>query len=142
VLADAADLATDDPAAGDDELVRISTVRRRNLFWGSRLDEAAIAAGRAVSSRLASAAARGELMVGEAEVLAFGGHPGPALALLDRVDAGPPRIAVLSAIPRAAALATIGRTAEAVITSQRGFTEHLALGDEHAIAPAGTHVVN
>jgi DNA-binding CsgD family transcriptional regulator len=142
VLAEAADLATGDSAAGDDELVRISTVRRRNLFWGGRRDEDAIAAGRAMSSRLASVAARDELIVGEAEVLAFGGHPRQALALLDRVDTGPPRIRVLSAIPGAAALATIGRTAEAVITSQRGFTEHLALGDEHAIAPAGTHVVN
>jgi DNA-binding CsgD family transcriptional regulator/tetratricopeptide (TPR) repeat protein len=142
VLAEAVQLAASDPAAGDDELVRISTVRRRNLFWGCRLDEDAMAAGRAVSSRLASAAARDELIIGEAEVLAFGGQPQQALALLGRIDASPPRISVLAAIPRAAALATIGRTAEAVATSQRGFTDHLALGDEHAIAPAGTHIVN
>ncbi len=129
-------------AAGDDELVRISTVRRRNLFWGCRLDEAAIAAGQIVSPGIASAAARDELIIGEAEVLAFGGRPRDALALLGHVDTSPPRIDVLSAIPRAAALATIGRTAEAVATSQRGFQEHLALGDEHAIAPAGTHIVN
>jgi DNA-binding CsgD family transcriptional regulator len=145
VLGEAIELATSEtshPASGDDELVRISTVRRRNLFWGCRLDEAAIAAGHTVCSRLASAAARDELITGEAEVLAFGGHPMQALALLGRIDASPPRIGVLSAIPRAAALVTIGRTAEAVTTSQRGFQEHLALGDELAIAPAGTHIVN
>ena len=138
----AGERAAGERAAGDDELVRISTVRRRNLFWGCRLDEEAIAAGRTVSSRLASAAARDELITGEAEVLAFGGYPMEALALLGRIDASPPRVDVLSAIPRAAALATIGRTAEAVTTSQRGFQEHLALGDELAIAPAGTHIVN
>jgi hypothetical protein len=59
-------------AVGDDELVRICTVRRRNLFWGRRLDAEAIAAGRAVAPRLSSAAARDELTIGEAEVLAFG----------------------------------------------------------------------
>ncbi len=129
-------------AASDDELVRISTVRRRNLFWGCRLDAEAIAVGRAVSPRLATAAARDELVTGEAEVLAFAGHPGAALALLDQIDTSIPRVDVLAAIPRAAALTTIGRTAQAVATSQRGFHEHIALGDELAIAPAGTHIVN
>jgi len=137
VLADAADRA-----ASDDELVRIATVRRRNLFWGCRRDIEAIAAGRAVSPRLAAAAARNELAVGEAEVLAFAGHPGDALRLLDQIDASVPRVNVLAAISRAAALATIGFTAQAVATSQLGFHEHIALGDELAIAPAGTHIVN
>jgi DNA-binding CsgD family transcriptional regulator len=136
VLADAAGRA-----ASDDELVRISTVRRRNLFWGCRRDAEAIAAGRAVP-RLAAAAARNELVAGEAEVLAFAGHPGDALRLLDQIDASVPRVNVLAAISRAAALATIGFTAQAVATSQRGFHEHIALGDELAIAPAGTHIVN
>src|SRR5262249_20778066 len=115
VLAQAAERA-----AGDDELVRIATVRRRNLFWGCRLDEQAVAAGRTVASRLRSAAARDDLIVGEAELLAFGGQPRAALSLLSQVDISVPRVAVLAAVPEAAALAIIGRTTEAVATSERG----------------------
>lgn len=129
-------------ASTDDELVRVATVRRRNLFWGCRRDADALAIGRTVAPRLQSPAARDELIVGEAEVLAYGGRPVEALALLDGVDETVPRVAVLAAIPRAAALATTGRTEEAIAVSQRGYDEHLALGDELAIAPAGTHVVN
>lgn len=137
VLADATERA-----ASDDELVRIATVRRRNLFWGCRQDAEAIAVVRAVVPRLASRAARDELLTGEAEVLTFSGRPEDALALLDRVDASVPRVAVLAADARAAALAIMGRTAEAVTVSQRGYDEHVALGDELAIAQPGTHVVN
>jgi DNA-binding CsgD family transcriptional regulator len=137
VLADAIERAH-----GDDELVRIATVRRRNLFWGCRRDAEAIAVGRAVSPRVVSAAGRGELLTGEAEVLAFSGRSADAMTLLEQIDTSVPRVNVLAAIPRAASFATLGRTAEAVAISQRGYHDHLALGDELAIAPAGTHVVN
>ena len=129
-------------ASTDDELVRIATVRRRNLFWGCRRDADALAVGHTVAPRLASPAARDELVAGEAEVLAYAGRPVEALALLDSVDVTVPRVGVLAAIPRAAALATTGRTAEAIAVSRRGYDDHVGLGDELAIAPAGTHVVN
>ena len=45
VLADATDRA-----AGDDEVVRVATVRRRNLFRGCRRDADAVAVGRSAAA--------------------------------------------------------------------------------------------
>jgi ATP/maltotriose-dependent transcriptional regulator MalT len=129
-------------ASTEDELVRIATVRRRNLFWGCRRDASALAVARDVAPRLGSAAAKDENLTGEAEVLAYAGRPVDALALLEGIESRAPRVRVLAAIARAAALATTGQTEEAIAVSSRGYEEHLALGDELAIAPAGTHVVN
>jgi ATP/maltotriose-dependent transcriptional regulator MalT len=129
-------------AGTEEELVRLATVRRRNLFWGCRRDADALAVTRHVASRLQSLAAQDEIVTGEAEVLAYAGRPVEALALLEGVDTTVPRVRVLAAIARAAALATTGQTAEAIAVSTRGYEDHLALGDELAIAPAGTHVVN
>jgi ATP/maltotriose-dependent transcriptional regulator MalT len=129
-------------AGTDDELVRIATVRRRNLFWGCRRDEEALAVARDAAAKVVSTPAHNELVTGEAEVLAYGGHPVDALVLLERVDVTVPRVRVLAAIARAAALATTGRTAEAIAVSSEGYEHHLGLGDELAIAPPGTHMVN
>ena len=129
-------------AVGDDEVVRIATVRRRNLFRGCRLDAEAVAVGRAAASRVASSAARSELLAGEAEVVAIAGRPIEALALLEQMDETAPRLRVLAAMPRAVACAMLGRTAEALDVSRQAYREHLALGDELAIASPGTHRVN
>jgi ATP/maltotriose-dependent transcriptional regulator MalT len=134
--------AATERAAGDDEVVRVATVRRRNLFRGCRREADAVEVGRAAASRVASTAARDELLTGQAEVLAISGRPLDALALLERVDVTVPRLRVLAAMPRAAALAMTGRTAEAVAESEQAYEDHLALGDELAIASPGTHRVN
>ena len=78
--------------SGDDEVVRIATVRRRNLFRGCRREADAVEVGRAATSRVASTAARDELLIGEAEVLAISGRPLDALALLEqrRLSRRPP----------------------------------------------------
>jgi DNA-binding CsgD family transcriptional regulator/tetratricopeptide (TPR) repeat protein len=136
-LAAAAELA-----AGDDEVVRIATVRRRNLFRGCRREADAVEVGRAAMARVTSVVARDELLTGEAEVLAISGRPLDALALLEQVDAGNPRLRVLAAMPRAAALAMTGQTAEAVAVAEQAYDDHVALGDELAIASPGTHRVN
>ena len=112
--------AATERAAGDDEVVRVATVRRRNLFRGCRRDADAVEVGRAAASRVASTAARDELLTGEAEVLAISGSPLDALALLEQVDVTAPRLRVLAAMPRAAALAMTGRTAEAVAVERAG----------------------
>jgi len=117
-------------------------VRRRNLFRGCRRDADAMAVGRSAVAQVSSTVARDELLTGEAEVLAISGRPLDALALLEQVDVAVPRLRVLAAIPRAAALAMIGRTAEAIAVGQQAYDDHLALGDELAIASPGTHRVN
>jgi DNA-binding CsgD family transcriptional regulator len=140
--AEAALAVASERAAGDDEVVRVATVRRRNLFRGCRRDAEAVEVGRSAASKVSSAAARDELLTGEAEVLAISGHPRDALALLERVDVAKPRLRVLAAIPRAAALAMTGRTSDAIAVSEEAYDDHLALGDELAIASPGTHRVN
>jgi DNA-binding CsgD family transcriptional regulator len=122
--------------------VRVATVRRRNLLRGCRRDAEAVDVGRAAAARVRTSDARDELLTGEAEVLAISGRPLDALGLLDGVDAESPRLRVLAAIPRAASLAMVGRTSEAIAVSQDAFDDHLALGDELAIASPGTHRVN
>jgi DNA-binding NarL/FixJ family response regulator len=134
--------AADERAVGDDELVRIATVRRRNLFRGCRRDTDATVVGREAASRVVSAAARDELRCGEAEVHSVSGRPVEALALLDGVDVTVPRLRVLAAIPRATALAMTGRTAAAVAVSRQAYHDHMDLGDDLAISSPGTHRVN
>jgi len=46
------------------------------------------------------------------------------------------------AIVGSVAVATTGRTAEAVKVAEAGFTDHAALGDELAIAHPATHIIN
>ncbi|HET6951530.1 MAG TPA: AAA family ATPase [Acidimicrobiales bacterium] len=140
--AEAALAAATDLAEGDDEVMRIATVRRRNLFRGCRRERAAVEVGRAATARVSSVAAVEELLAGEAEVLSMSGRPAEALELLDRLDAATPRLRVLAAVPRAAALAMMGRTAESVTVSRQAARDHRALGDELAIASPGTHRVN
>ncbi len=52
------------------------------------------------------------------------------------------RTRVVRAIAGAPALAVTGRTAEAVKAAEAGFADHVALGDELAIAHPAMHVVN
>jgi DNA-binding CsgD family transcriptional regulator len=140
--AEAALAVATDRAESDDDVVRIATVRRRNLFRGCRREAQAVAVGRDATARVTSAAAREELLAGEAEVLSMSGRPREALDLLARLDATTPRLQVLASIPRAAALAQMGQTAEAVRVSRQAAANHVALGDELAIASPGTHRVN
>ena len=136
VLATATERATT-----DEELVPIVSVRRRNLFRGCRRDDEALAVGQLAASRVLSDVARAELLAGEADVLAFSGRPLEALERLEHLDASTPRLAVLAAIPRGAALALVGRTAEARAVTSTAYRDHVALGDELAIALPGTHLV-
>jgi DNA-binding CsgD family transcriptional regulator/tetratricopeptide (TPR) repeat protein len=129
-------------AEDDEHIVRIATVRRRNLFRGCRRDDEAVEVGQAAMSRVTSAAARDELRAGEAELMAISGRPLEALELLDDIDTRTSRLSVLAAMPRAVALATIGRTTEAIAVSEQAYLDHLALGDELGIASPGTHRVN
>src|SRR5262249_8408078 len=72
----------------------------------------------------------------------FSGHPDRALAALERIEGTDQRIRVVRAIAAAPALALTGRTADAVKVAEAGYADHLALGDELAIAHPAMHLVN
>src|SRR5260370_22233843 len=72
----------------------------------------------------------------------FSGRPDRALTVLERLAGDDRRTRTVRAIVEAVALAATGRTAEAVGIAEAGFAEHVALGDELAIAHPATHIVN
>jgi DNA-binding CsgD family transcriptional regulator len=122
--------------------LRLAAIRGKNAHWGLCQPEAALAINAAARAVVTSAPLAKELVADEAAVLMFSGRPDRALAVLERIDGGDRRTAVVLAIVGAVALATTGRTADAVAMAEAGFTDHAALGDELAIAHPATHVVN
>jgi DNA-binding CsgD family transcriptional regulator len=122
--------------------LRLAVVRARNAHWGLCQPEAALAINAEAQRLLTSRPLMEELVADEAAVWMFSGRPDRALAVLDGIAGDDRRTRVVRAIVAAVALATTGRTAEAVGVAEAGFAEHLALGDELAIAHPATHLVN
>ena len=114
----------------------------KNANWGLCDPEKALAINAAARSVVTSQPLIEELDADEASVLMFSGQPTKALAVLERIEGGDRRTRVVRAIVAAPALAAYGRTTEAVKVAEAAFAEHLALGDELAIAHPATHVVN
>jgi DNA-binding CsgD family transcriptional regulator/tetratricopeptide (TPR) repeat protein len=122
--------------------LRLAVVRARNAHWGLCQPETALAINTQARRDITSPPLVEELVADEAAVWMFSGHPDRALAVLDRISGDDRRTRVVRAIVAAVALATTGRTAEALRVAEIGFTEHTALGDELAIAHPATHLVN
>jgi DNA-binding CsgD family transcriptional regulator/tetratricopeptide (TPR) repeat protein len=135
-LAAAAETAADDLGAA------IAAVRCRNLFAGCRREGDAAAVVRQFLAGPVSDSGRAELLVGEAEMLVGAGRPLDALALLEGIDVSDRRRDVLAAIPRTAALAMTGRTADALAESRQAYRDHVGLDDPLATPTPGTHRVN
>ncbi len=137
VLARGQQLPASEPVA-----LRLAVTRAKNTHWGLCQPDAALAINAAASAVITSPPLADELVADEAAILMFSGHPDRALAVLQRIVGVDQRTRVVRAISGAPALAVTGRTAEAVTTAEAGFTDHVALGDELAIAHPATHIVN
>ena len=122
--------------------LRLAVTRAKNLQWGLCQPEAALAINAAAAAAITSPPLAEELVADEASVLTFSGHPRRALAVLERITGGDHRTRVVRAIAAAPALAMTGRTAEAVRVAEAGYADHVALGDELAIAHPAMHIVN
>jgi DNA-binding CsgD family transcriptional regulator len=122
--------------------LRLAVTRAKNAQWGLCQPEAALAINAAAAAVITSSPLAEELVADEASVLTFSGHPGRALAVLERIVGGDRRARVVRAIAGAPALAMAGRTAEAVSAAEAGYADHVALGDELAIAHPAMHIVN
>ena len=122
--------------------LRLAVTRAKNAQWGLCQPEEALAINAAARAVITSSPLAEELVADEASVLTFSGHPGRALAVLDRIGGGDRRTRVVRAIAGAPALAMTGRTAEAVKMAEAGYADHAALGDELAIAHPAMHIVN
>ena len=137
VLARGQQLPSSEPVA-----LRLAVTRAKNAQWGLCRPETALAINTAARAVVTSGPLAEELVADEASVLTFSGHPDRALAVLERMDGTGQRTRVVRAIAAAPALAVTGRTAEAVQTARVGYADHLALGDELAIAHPAMHLVN
>ena len=129
--------------AGADETdrVRLVAIRVRNLMWGLDRADEALAVNRATCAEISDDEGRAELVADEAMVLAFGGHPADALAVLDAHEPGGPRGQVLRSIAEVPALILTGRCETARDSRVARSAEHEALGDQLAIAHPGIHVI-
>ena len=122
--------------------LRLAVTRAKNAQWGLCQPEKALAINAAARAVVTSAQLKEELVADEASVLTFSGHPNRALAVLGQITGTDQRTRVVRAIAGAIALATAGQTAEAAALARAGHADHLALGDEPAIAHPAMHVVN
>ena len=122
--------------------LRLAVTRAKNAQWGLCQPEAALAINATARTVITSSPLAEELVADEASVLTFSGQPGRALAVLERITGGDRRTRVVRAIAGAPALAAAGRTAEAVSVAEAGYADHVALGDERAIAHPAMHIVN
>jgi DNA-binding CsgD family transcriptional regulator len=129
------------PSTGQVAL-RLAVTRTKNAFWGLCRREAALAIASDARRVLTAERLAEELAADEAAIWMFSGEPLRALAVLDGITGGEIRTRVVRAITRAPVLAIMGRTAEAVKVAESGFADHLALGDELAIAHPATHILN
>jgi len=122
--------------------LRLAVTRAKNAQWGLCQPETALAIGAAARAVITSPPLVEELVADEASVLTFSGRPDRALAVLERIVGHDRRTRVVRAIAGAPALAMAGQTTEAVRAAEAGFADHVALGDELAIAHPAMHVVN
>ena len=122
--------------------LRLTVTRAKNAQWGLCQPQAALAINTAARAVVTSPALVAELVADEASVLTFSGHPNRALAVLEHMAGTSRRTQVVRAIAAAPALAMTGQTADAVKTAEEGYTDHVALGDELAIAHPAMHLVN
>jgi DNA-binding CsgD family transcriptional regulator len=122
--------------------LRLSVTRTKNAFWGLCRPDAALAVVTEARKALTAEPLAEEVSADEAAIWMFSGYPLRALEVLDRITGSEIRTRVVRAIVRAPVLAAMGRTAEAVNVAETGFAEHMALGDELAIAHPATHIVN
>src|SRR6516162_1499394 len=128
--------------ASEHVALRLAVTRAKNAQWGLCQPRTALAINAGARAVVTSPALVAELVADEASVLTFSGQPDRALGVLEHMEGTSRRTQVVRAIAAAPALAMTGRTADAVKTAEEGYTDHVALGDELAIAHPAMHLVN
>jgi ATP/maltotriose-dependent transcriptional regulator MalT len=128
--------------ASEHVALRLAVTRTKNAQWGLCQPGKALAINAVARVALAAGPPLQELMADEASVLTFSGQPASALGVLEQMVGTNRRTRVVRAIAAAPALAATGRTADAIRAAEAGYADHLALGDELAIAHPAMHLVN
>jgi DNA-binding CsgD family transcriptional regulator len=129
-------------ASSEHVALRLAVTRAKNAQWGLCQPEAALAINADARTVVTAPPLAEELVADEASILTFSGRPDRALSVLEGLTGRDRRTRVVRAIAGAPALAAAGRTAEAVSVAEAGYADHVALGDELAIAHPAMHIVN
>src|SRR5215813_10978535 len=122
--------------------LRLAVTRAKNAQWGLCQPETALAINAAARAVVTAGPLVEELVADEASVLTFSGQPERALGVLEHMEGTDRRTRVVRAIAAAPALAVTGQIAAAVKAAEAGYADHLALGEELAIAHPAMHLVN
>ncbi len=129
-------------ADGDALLVPITEVRTRNLMWGLRRPDEALAVNDDARERLRDRPGAEELTLNEALLLTYAGRPLDALAVLAPVPlADSPRARAMRALAELPALVATGRCATGADLLDRAFVEQMAAPDQIAIPGPGNHLL-
>jgi DNA-binding CsgD family transcriptional regulator len=132
-----------DEKAGERLRIELVSMRVRNLVFGLRRPDDALAVLDETRARLTDPALLDELATDEAIVRMFSGRPVEALAVLDTITGTDvPRVSVLHDVVAALALNAVGRFETAAALARKGYEAHVALGDVTAIAHPGVHVIH
>ena len=117
-------------------------VRLRDIeFWGLNDPEAALRTLREGRARLTTPALQDGLRAAEAMSLAFAERPREALALLEEIGLMVAPISTVSGVAKAAALARVGRTADAIAVAELSREEQLGLPDPSAFGHPSLHLI-
>ncbi|GIM93511.1 LuxR C-terminal-related transcriptional regulator [Paractinoplanes toevensis] len=134
-------------AATDEDRVRVTLIRTRDLFWRGHSAAGALELSRRTQAGLASEDLRAVLDLNEGGLQFALGNAAEAVRLLDVGDpgsidpAGMP-LWLLAAGPTPDALVAVGRTADAVEWARRAYEANLRNAD-HALLPhAATHLTS
>jgi DNA-binding CsgD family transcriptional regulator len=131
--------------ADDDDplLAPLVEILARNLMWGLRRDDDALAANGRARHRSCTPAALEELALNEALLLTYSGRPADALALI--AEQGPPsndRATALRAIVEVPALIATGRAETAAAEAVSRFEVAAALPEQIAIPDPAVLVIH
>jgi DNA-binding CsgD family transcriptional regulator/DNA-binding transcriptional ArsR family regulator len=136
LVADALDGETDEM-----RMVELAISLHRLRLWGLDDPDGALEALHSTANRLTSEPLCEVLQAADANVLAFSGKPAQAIDRLQGMRFLVPPISTLASVARAAALAQLGRTQEAIATSETGYREQLDTTGTSAVFHSALHLI-
>lgn len=136
LVSDALDLETDEL-----RMVELAISLHRLRLWGLDDAEGALKALHTTYDRLTAAPLREVLQAADANVLAFSGRPEEAIERLHGLQYLVPPISTVASVARAAALAQLGRTTEAIDASSAGYREQLDSSGSAGVVHSALHLI-
>ncbi|MEZ5224045.1 MAG: LuxR C-terminal-related transcriptional regulator [Ilumatobacteraceae bacterium] len=110
-------------------------------FWGLNDADRAIATLREARARVTSQPFQDALRASEAMSLAYAERPQEALALLEEIGLMVPPISTMSGTAKAAALARVGRTGDAIDVARRSRDEQFRMPDPYEYNHPSLHLI-